>query len=829
MHNKHKERALTIANRSSFVIVFIFFSTVYGGDINGPTWKADLGKEIQAIRYLDGNTNVLFASNKYVWLYDVASGKKIWNAELQDYNKKGLRYVTQGNKFFISTSKTVQCYDALTGSRLWETTVPDVDQDDYRSREKIANDALMIRYEDQRVLFNTTNGKILLNVTINAKAKDKGAPVLFDFPKQGKDLVLLKGDKAGLFDIATGAQLFVGENYVPDYDLVKKDLNWYYQMPDDEAILLVLDGEVVVIDAVNNKEILRRKLDIDDSHQVLMPTTQGCAVFTKDKIVHFNMENGSVVEVNVPYDDIRTMQPYVVNGKDVLLMSLKDKMVGIDLVGGKIMWQTKEGDPNFEGFAHRYIAQDSEDAIVTYARPRKGGDESGTYLYAMKVNLLTGNLEYKTTVALGKDVVSHGGGLLGSIGKAYLAMATLGLSTIGSGADFGYSNIGFDYDVMEENGRLITAIVTSAEMLNPDTRKEGGEGFCAVDEKTGAVVYKSYFPILDKSDKFTSASFVDNNVVYLTGENRLIAFDLVAGKELWSIEKELDDAQVFDMAMIDGVLYAKCGKKAYTAVFLIGDQSFYAHLNNQATEDKLDVDEDSKTKPFCFLAVDPASGKILWRTETENDPALAEGDFGLSNTHASFSFHEMKLAMQGYGGDRSKVVKPFDFTSYYNPDAKELYFSDLEKVYALKLGRDGGKIDWEFSLKKNDVGAIEFEKAFAYNKRDHKMTQPLRFEYSGGKMVVYGPEGIAAIDPATGKPLWTREWSFDWKKVRYFPQLVDNKLVYCIDSKLTKIDLGSGAVDWQVKVDKDTGLYPSPDNNYIITLNDEVASAFSLK
>jgi len=58
---------------------------------------------------------------------------------------------------------------------------------------------------------------------------------------------------------------------------------------------------------------------------------------------------------------------------------------------------------------------------------------------------------------------------------------------------------------------------------------------------------------------------------------------------------------------------------------------------------------------------------------------------------------------------------------------------------------------------------------------------------------------------------------------------VDNKLVYCVDSKLTRIDLTSGVVDWQVKLDKGTGLHASPDNAYIITLNGKEASAFPLK
>ncbi|HTX18194.1 MAG TPA: PQQ-binding-like beta-propeller repeat protein [Bacteroidota bacterium] len=801
----------------------------HAGDTNGPAWKADLGEEIKAIRYLDDHTHVLFASNEYVWLYDIASGKKVWNEELKDFNKKGLRYVVQGSKFFVSASKSVQCYDVMTGSKLWETPVPGVDQDDYRTREEISSDALMIGYEHQRVLFNTNDGKILLNVTINEKAKEKGAPVLFDFAKEHKDLVLLKGDKVGLYDLVTGAQLFAGENYEPNYDLVKKDLPWYYQMPDDKALLMVLDDEVVVIDAAGNKEMFRRKLDFDDSHQVLIPTTQGCAVLTKEKIVHINMENGSVAEAAIPQSEIRTMQLFNVAGKDILLVSLKDKVMAIDIGAGTTLWQSRDGDPKFEGFVHRYVRQDGSDALVMVATGRKSGDEEGTTLYAMRLDLTTGAVKYRTPVALGKEVVSYGGSLLGSIGKAYLAMATLGLSTIGGGPDFGYSNIGFDYDVTEQDGKLIVAIVTSAEMLNPETRKDGGEGFCEVDESTGAALYRSYFPILDGSDRYTSVAYVDKQTVYLTGKNSLIAFDLAAGKKLWSIGKELDDAQVVDMSVIDGVLYAKCGKKTYSAVFLVGDQSFSAHLNNTATEDKLDVNEESKTKPFEFLAIEPTSGKILWRAEAENDPSLAEGDFGLTQTRSSFSFHEMKLASQGYGAERSNIVKPFEFSSYYNSGSQELYYCDLENVYALKLGRDGGKVDWQFSLKKNDVGAIEFEKAFAYNKRDHKLTQPLRLEYSGGKLVVYGPDGIASIDPASGKARWTHEWSFDWKKVRYFPQLVDQKLVYCVDSKLTRIDLNGGSVDWQVKLDKGTGLYASPTNDYIITLNNKEADGFPLK
>ena len=532
----------------SFLAV-VSFAVSFAGDSQGAAWKTNFGKPIKAVRFLDDSTHILLASSESIGLFEAVSGKKVWEMELKGMAKKGIKYVLHGNKFLISTPKTVQCYDAMTGTRLWETEVPGVDQDDYKSADKGSPNVIMIRYEDQRVLFDMSTGKILLNVTINADLKGEGGYVLYDLAKQGKEIVMLKGDKLGMFDVNTGAQLFAGEKYEANSDLVKKHFAWTYQSPDDNAILFVLEDEVAVIDAVHNKELVRRKLKIDGSHEVLVPTTQGCAVFTKDQLVHFNFQNGSTTEVNVPFADIRSMQSYVVDGKDILLISLKNKMIAIDPVEAKVVWQSKDADPNFEGFAHRYILQDGSRAIITYNRPRDNGNEEGTYLYLMGLNLLTGTVDYKTPVALGKKVVSHEGGLLGSIGRVYLAAATLGLSEAVRGADFGFSDIGFDYDITQMDNKLVVGIVTSADMLNPETRSGSGEGFCAVDMKTGAVVYKNYFPILDGAEKKTSTAIVNGNVVYCTGKDRVLAFDFSTGKKLWTLEKELDGAQVADLAI----------------------------------------------------------------------------------------------------------------------------------------------------------------------------------------------------------------------------------------------------------------------------------------
>ena len=802
---------------------------VVAGDTKGAAWTTSFGKTINAIRFLDDSTHILLASGESIGLFDAVSGKKVWTMEVKGLAKKGIKYVLHGNKFLVSTSKTVQCYDAMTGAKLWETEVPGVDQEDYKSADKGSASVIMIRYEDQRVLFDMNTGKILLNVTINADLKSKGGYVLFDLQKQGKEIVMLKGDKLGLFDINTGAQLFTGEKYEANSDLVKKKFAWSHKSDDESAILFVLDEEVAVVDAVHNKELVRRKVALDASHEVLVPTTQGCAVFTKDSLIHFNFQNGSTAGIPLSYADIRSMQAYLVDGKDILLISLKNKMVALDPVGGKTVWQSKDGDPNFEGFAHRFIEQDGSRAIITYNRPRDSGSEQGTYLYLMGLNLLTGNVDYRTPVALGKKVVSHETSFLGSLGRVYLAAATMGLSEAMRGADFGYSDIGFDYDVTQMDNKLVIGIVTSSEMLNPETRSGSGEGFCAVDMKTGAYVYKNYFPVLDGDEKKTSSAIVQGNIVYFTGKDRLIAFDFSAGKKLWTLEKELDGVQIADLAVIDGLLYAKFGKKEYSVVFLRGDHSYEAYRTNTVRDDKIDFKKETNDTPYGFMAVDPAAGKVLWKVETDEDPSLAQGSFGLSAARNSFTFHSIALGFSGYADrDRALVAKPFDFEKSYNAAQKVLYFSDLEKIYALKLGRDGGKFAWESSLKKNDVGTIDFEKAFAYSRKKN-LTQPLRVETANGQIVAYGPDGIAAFDPSTGSAKWKHDWSYDWQKIKFTPELFGNKLMYCVDRKLTRIDLATGAVEFQVGVDKETHLFPMPDDSYLIALTDKEAAAYPLK
>ena len=88
---------------------------------------------------------------------------------------------------------------------------------------------------------------------------------------------------------------------------------------------------------------------------------------------------------------------------------------------------------------------------------------------------------------------------------------------------------------------------------------------------------------------------------------------------------------------IDGLLYAKFGKKEYSVVFLRGDHSYEAYMNNQVKDDKIDFKKETNDTPYGFMAIDPSAGKILWRIETNEDPSLAQGNFGL-RSHSRIRF-----------------------------------------------------------------------------------------------------------------------------------------------------------------------------------------------
>ncbi len=829
------------------LMIIIAWNFIYPAD--APKWRVELDESIKNYEFINDGKYLFFTNGEYAWCYDVQTGSKIWSMEVDDFDKEGISTLV-GEKYLVNSDDLIQCFNALNGEKLWEKEYDDISQSDYTSFEFIKNTAVL-RFGEDHLGIDLSNGNELWRTKIDywSKLAEKGTFNYSVLSQQNKLLVLEDDEKASLFDIQTGGKIFEGNDYDVNMELVENGNLWMYKSPGQKYIVVVLEKGAAVIDVVNNKEIMRKEFSIDGEMNVIIPTKSGCAVLGEEKIVHFNFDKQRTDELNFPVEDFRTLQTYDIGGKDILVISLEDQLAGIDLAEGKILWQTKEDDPEFEGYAHKYVSTEGNNIILTYNRAKLVSTESGTYVYLISIDALTGKLNYKVPVLLSQTTLTgFQRGLAKTLSGAFAAFvgaASMGSAPTGDAMNMvnnlmGYQNIGFDYEVFEHNAKIIIAERTTVNMWDPSTRDGAGEGFVAVDPKMGNILYKEYFEIAEGMDQnqfiALASMLIDNNIIYAPGEDKLAAFDLANGKKLWEIN---ETGLITDLSIINGVLYIKHGKQEYAVT-----------LN----ENDVKVNETWDEDPFGFKAIDPASGNVLWSVKTETDPGLVTPQFSIQN--------------------------------YYNPADNRLYYADEQNVYALTLGKDGGKFGWQFNFDGNNIGEMEYAKTFAVKEtwigsqvrttttstslgggwvlnstttsgglNDEKTAayiedaldadvfttytswgniwgvtakRCLRVLYNGRNILVFGPEAITLLNASDGKPVWIKEWDYDQSDVQFIPQIVGDKFIYCMDENLVLRNLSDGEIIWQSEEPKKTKFFHSPDGKFFFSINDEIISGYEI-
>jgi len=692
------------------------------------------------------------------------------------------------------------------------------------SFEFIENNA-MFRYGEIELGVDLNNGTELYRMEIEywGDLVDKGTFNYSVLYKQHKMLVMEDSEIASLFNIKTGEKLLSLEDYEINTDLIENGLPWLYKGADHKYLLFVLDNGAAVIDVVNNKEIMRKEFDIDGDINVLLPTAYGCAVMGDEKFVHFNFETGEINELNFPIDEMRTMYSYNADGKNILIFSMGDQMAGVDLVEGKLLWQSAEDDPMFEGYAHRYLLIDGSNVVLVYNRSRLISSDSGTYLYLMSINGITGKVNYKTPGLLSGMVWSDFQRSLTSVitsaFSVFMDIGSMGNTADASGQAMnlvndmlGYGYIGFDYETFEHDGNIVFFSRSEKDMMNPENRDSPGEGFAAINAKTGELEYRVLFEIADglnqQEIEQLADLFIDGNDAYVAGEERLIKFDLSSGKKLWETGKE--SANITEFFLHDGVLHTKFGKQVYSVGL---------------KENDVEVKETFDMDPYGFQAFDNADGKLLWKVSIEIDPGL--------------------------------FTPQFSMTSYYNQTNGNLYFADEKNVYALKMGKNGGAYSWKFNYVQNGLGEMEVEDSYAIKERlvgskvrihsystyiggdwvsttswqtggiDEEATfqfledaagseltttyeswgniwgvsakRCLRVLYGTDVLLIVGQDGIAMIDADNGSASWVSKWDYDNDDVQYIPKIVGNNLIYCLDENLVLVDMSDGNFIWKAE------------------------------
>ncbi|MFH0991586.1 MAG: PQQ-binding-like beta-propeller repeat protein [bacterium] len=798
-----------------------------------PKWALELDDPIEGYSFLrDGNFLFLRAAEN-AYLYDATSGQKVYALNVDGYEAKGVHELV-GEKYLVSTSDNLRCYDAMIGKLLWEKEYKDIDQDEF-TELRFIGDICVLRYGLNHVAINLTAGNEIWRqrLSYNKDVSDKGGWNILSLDKQKKLLVLLDSDALGLYNYSDGKETLYQKDIEIDGDLVEKKQQWCYISQDQRYVLFTLDGAVAIIDVQGNKEIFRKKTSFDDEKGAVFPTESGCAVLGKEAVVFLDQNTGKVAEVDVSIDDFRTFEIMKVGNQEILFAGLKHEMFAVDLAAGIVLWRSKKDDPQFKGYAHRYIKMDGNALIVTYTWT--GGN--GCDLFLMSIDALTGKVNYRTPslsncpYATADWARSIFGGLSKFLGAKDVARS------------LGWDNIGYNYIVEEFEGNLVFGVLSISPLRNPQTEESAGDGIAIINPKTGEVVFKDYLRLSDYSLLSVGAiryadmmPYIDGNIAYLIGDENIAAYDLKAKKRLW-LNKETIKAIPREAMVVDGVLFVKFGEYKFNVS--VTEPAIPPFDSPSMTiQDKWDKD------PYGFAAYDASTGALLWRIETEVDPSFLTPNFSLKNN--------------------------------YDPATKRLYYGDEENIYALQMRRDGGKFDYTFNLSKNNLGEMSFKKTYAisewpigsvrygfYDTYTEVTTtvggkefgrfisaaeeadattsysffftvwgvaakKCLRVVYDQNAIFTMAKEGIALINAADGKPRWVHPWEYDQDNVQYSPVIIGDKLVYCIERQLTSVDMKTGKTLWQSKESKRPIVLISPNEKYIYTIDKELIKGYQL-
>lgn len=275
------------------------------------------------------------------------------------------------------------------------------------------------------------------------------------------------------------------------------------------------------------------------------------------------------------------------------------------------------------------------------------------------------------------------------------------------------------------------------------------------------------------------------------------------------------------MAMADSILYVRTG-------------GFKQEFSYDEKKEKLSNKKLWEEDDYTLLAIDTSSGKIYWKKKFEADPGRIFHDYSIVN----------------YARD-GKLEESFG----------QLFFGDEKFLYSLSLSpAKSNSLDWKFEFSDSGIGKMNYDDLFQQSTRwvgeqhfladssgfkndvfftlmnstvvnetfNGSVSKILHVNYSNAKdkLVVFGEDGIASINTTTGKREWYYEWDYSANAIHYRPMILKDNIFYFIDGKAVLLNLNTGKIVWQTKLDKANALFIMPDRSSIIAIEKDEVTGF---
>ena len=795
-------------NRYFFLALIFFISSILFAQQNKLSWKAELQEDVKKIQPIQNGKYIFLWSDEYAWVYENATGKKIWSVKIQEYSEKAIHQLINDSLYIVANEDTLVCYNVLANRMVWKKSYQKIEQDRFLGLNVI-DSTLLFHFKEIDVAITIESGKELWRAPLvyEQSLTEKGTVNFIPLPKIGKYIAFLDNDECALISLTNGKKLLSIPKAEPNSDLIKQKRTWYYIESEEHFAAMMLDKNYLCINLDSNKIVAQRTIDISDKYNVLLSTVSGSAIIGEEKFVHVNFQNNIVSEAAIDVDELRNIIIVQANSGAVAIISQENKLSAVSLQNGKLLWQTAPKYSAVNGFIHRFVTSDSNNAIVTYIDPT-----DGLKLCLMSINAITGEINYRTVVADADE----------SLPKRILPLS---VSSDIRNVSFGYENIGFEYSVSVDSGNGTAKILihTTSEMIEPNSKKDGGEGLIIVRLEDGKMISKNYMKIADGMSFKGGLSALAKpmtlgNILLLPGNKNLVALNAETGVIHWMlVEQDLGGSYVFDMGMIDSILYIKTG----------GIKQEFTYDPKKEKVDKKKIWEEDD---YLLLAIDTSSGKIHWKKEFKSDPGRIFNDYSLVQ---------------------------------YSKEGKQLFFGSEKYLYSLALfPAKKDSINWAFEFADSGIGKMNYDDLFLQStlwngertmmedlsgfRNDSLITlsasinigesftrsisKIIHVDYSknNDRLLAFGEDGIALINPLNGKRIWHHEWDFSAKAIHHRPMILKDNIFYYIDGQMVLLNIDSGKIIWQSKLDKENSLFIMPDRCSVIAIEKDVVTGFTI-